>query len=93
MPQIVMLTRDWDVENITTHYVAALGSYRALYILNWIYRAWTEPGYMGRYDVGYLWVLGIIQTALFTDFFYQYFCRRPGTRGAYLPVQQQQRRA
>lgn len=68
-PQLVMLTRDRDVENITMHYVAALGSYRALYILNWIYRAWTEPHYWALLP----WVTGAIQTALYSDFFYRYY--------------------
>ena len=31
-----------EVENLTGHYIFLLGSYRALYILNWIYRYFTE---------------------------------------------------
>lgn len=38
MPQLFMLQRTGEAETITTHYVAALGAYRALYIPNWIYR-------------------------------------------------------
>lgn len=38
LPQIVMLNKIRIVENITSHYVACLGLYRFLYILNWIYR-------------------------------------------------------
>jgi ER lumen protein retaining receptor len=45
LPQIVMLQRSGSVENITANYIVALGSYRALYILNWIYRAWSEQDY------------------------------------------------
>lgn len=33
-----MLQRTGEAETITTHYLAALGVYRALYIPNWIYR-------------------------------------------------------
>jgi ER lumen protein retaining receptor len=33
-----MLQRTGEAETITTHYLAALGAYRALYIPNWIYR-------------------------------------------------------
>ena len=33
-----MLQRTGEAETITTHYLAALGVYRALYIPNWVYR-------------------------------------------------------
>jgi hypothetical protein len=33
-----MLQRTGEAETITTHYLAALGAYRALYIPNWIFR-------------------------------------------------------
>ena len=35
VPQIVMLHKMRVVENLTSHYVAALGLYRFFYILNW----------------------------------------------------------
>lgn len=38
LPQLFMLQRTGEAETITTHYIAALGLYRALYIPNWIYR-------------------------------------------------------
>jgi ER lumen protein retaining receptor len=38
LPQLFMLQRTGEAEAITTHYLAALGIYRALYIPNWIYR-------------------------------------------------------
>lgn len=38
LPQLFMLQRTGEAETITTHYLAALGVYRALYIPNWIYR-------------------------------------------------------
>ena len=38
LPQLFMLQRTGEAETITTHYLAALGGYRALYIPNWIYR-------------------------------------------------------
>ena len=37
-----MLQRTGEAETITTHYLFALGAYRALYIPNWIYRYFTE---------------------------------------------------
>lgn len=42
MPQLFMLSKTGSAETITAHYLFALGSYRALYILNWIYRYYTE---------------------------------------------------
>lgn len=39
LPQLFMLQRTGEAETITTHYLAALGGYRALYIPNWIYRS------------------------------------------------------
>jgi ER lumen protein retaining receptor len=44
LPQIVMLNKIRIVENITSHYVAALGLYRFFYILNWIYK-WQVDGF------------------------------------------------
>ena len=38
LPQLFMLQRTGEAETITTHYLFALGAYRALYIPNWIYR-------------------------------------------------------
>jgi len=38
-PQLFILQRTGEAETITTHYIAALGVYRALYIPNWIYRS------------------------------------------------------
>jgi len=39
LPQLFMLQRTGEAETITTHYLAALGAYRALYIPNWLYRS------------------------------------------------------
>lgn len=38
LPQLFILQRTGEAETITTHYLAALGAYRALYIPNWIWR-------------------------------------------------------
>lgn len=43
LPQLFMLQRTGEAETITTHYLAALGAYRALYIPNWIYRCVQSP--------------------------------------------------
>jgi len=70
MPQLFMLSRTGSAETITAHYLFALGSYRALYILNWIFRYYTES-FLDPIAV----VAGIVQTVLYADFFYLYVTR------------------
>lgn len=69
-----MLQRTGEAETITTHYLFALGAYRALYIPNWIYRYFTETGPKGFSDPISV-VAGIIQTILYSDFFYIYYTK------------------
>jgi ER lumen protein retaining receptor len=42
LPQLFIIQRTGEAENITTHYLFALGAYRALYIPNWIYRYFVD---------------------------------------------------
>lgn len=70
VPQLIVLQRYREVENLTGHYVFFLGAYRALYIINWIYRSYHETYYKHNWVV---YVCGFIQTALYLDFFYYYF--------------------
>jgi|UniRef100_A0AC35G1D7 ER lumen protein retaining receptor len=70
MPQLFMLSRTGSAETITAHYLFALGSYRALYILNWVFRYYTES-FLDPIAV----VAGIVQTVLYADFFYLYVTR------------------
>lgn len=69
VPQLLLLQQMREVENLTGNYMACLGAYRFLYILNWVYRYFAEvPPYVNY--VG--WIAGIIQTALYLDFFFYY---------------------
>lgn len=70
LPQLFMLQRTGEAETITTHYLFALGAYRGLYLLNWVYRYITED-----YTDWIAWVAGLLQTALYSDFFYIYYTR------------------
>jgi len=70
LPQLFMVSKTGEAESITSHYLFALGAYRALYILNWIYRYYTE----GFYDLIAIFA-GIIQTILYCDFFYLYITK------------------
>jgi len=77
MPQLVLLQRTGNVENLTSNYIVSLGGYRALYLINWIYRFLTEDGY--RHWL--VWIAGTVQTLLYVDFFYYYFqSRMKGTK-------------
>jgi ER lumen protein retaining receptor len=67
LPQLFLVTKTGEAESITSHYLFALGSYRALYLLNWIYRYYSE----GHYDLIAIFA-GAIQTILYCDFFYLY---------------------
>ncbi|KAG4179767.1 hypothetical protein ERO13_A10G125700v2 [Gossypium hirsutum] len=69
LPQLVLLQRTRNIDNLTGQYVLLLGAYRALYVLNWIYRYFTEENYVHWIT----WVSGIVQTLLYADFFYYYF--------------------
>ncbi|KAG1474199.1 hypothetical protein G6F56_000489 [Rhizopus delemar] len=68
LPQLFMLQKTGEAETITTHYLGALGAYRGLYILNWIYRS-----YLGEHIEWVSCVAGLLQTALYSDFFYIYY--------------------
>ncbi len=65
-----MLQRTGEAETITTHYLFALGLYRALYIPNWLYRYFAE-GYVDQIP----WIAGLIQTVLYSDFFWIYYTK------------------
>eukprot|EP00939_MAST-03C_sp_MAST-3C-sp1_P002946 g2946.t1 len=69
VPQLFVLHRTSRIENFTSHYVFTLGAYRGLYILNWIYRFFSEY----YYRQWIVWIAGVVQTALYVDFFYHYW--------------------
>lgn len=72
VPQLILLQRYGEVENLTSNYVVLLGLYRGFYLVNWVYRAMTEE----TYHLIYLMIIaGGVQTALYADFFY-YYCMR-----------------
>ncbi|XP_023517962.1 ER lumen protein-retaining receptor A isoform X2 [Cucurbita pepo subsp. pepo] len=69
LPQLVLLQRSGNVDNLTGHYIFFLGAYRALYILNWIYRYFMET----HFSRWIACIAGLVQTALYADFFYYYY--------------------
>jgi len=83
LPQLFMLQRTGEAETITTHYLFALGIYRALYIPNWLYRYFIEvPSFFDPIAV----VAGIIQTVLYSDFFWIYYTKVLQGKKFNLPV-------
>ncbi|KAL0485726.1 ER lumen protein-retaining receptor KdelR [Acrasis kona] len=67
LPQLFLLNKIKRSEAINSHYLFALGGYRALYLVNWIYRYFAEG-----YTPYAAWIAGAIQTALYADFLYIY---------------------
>lgn len=70
LPQLFLVSKTGEAESITSHYLFALGSYRGLYILNWIYRYIVED----HYEVIAI-AAGVVQTVLYCDFFYLYITK------------------
>jgi len=81
LPQLFMVQRTGEAETITTHYLFALGAYRALYIPNWIYRYLVE-GHVDHIST----IAGIVQTVLYSDFFYIYWTKVLKGKKFELPV-------
>ncbi|KAI5298725.1 hypothetical protein KEM56_003823 [Ascosphaera pollenicola] len=79
--ELFMLQRTGEADTITTHYLFALGIYRALYIPNWIYRYITT----GHFDPIAV-TAGIIQTVLYSDFFWIYYTKVMKGQKFKLPV-------
>ncbi|XP_073997345.1 ER lumen protein-retaining receptor [Rhodnius prolixus] len=70
LPQLFMVSKTGEAESITSHYLFALGTYRGLYLFNWIYRYYAED----HYDLIAI-IAGIVQTVLYCDFFYLYITK------------------
>merc|ERR1712111_126114 len=70
LPQLFMISKTGEAETITSHYLFAQGSYRALYIANWIYRYYFE-----NHTDWIAIVSGVVQTVLYCDFFYLYITK------------------
>lgn len=70
LPQLFLVSKTGEAESITSHYLFALGSYRGLYLLNWVYRYYAES----HADLIAI-VAGLVQTILYCDFFYLYITK------------------
>lgn len=81
LPQLFMLSKTGKAKTLTTHYIFALGLYRSLYIPNWIWRFFTEKGKFDKLSV----FTGLIQTLIYSDFFYIYYKKVMQGKGFELP--------
>jgi len=89
LPQLFLLQRTGEAETITTHYLFALGLYRAMYIPNWIWRYFTKDFVsVDFFDAIPLFSVfaGIIQTVLYSDFFWIYYTKVLKGKKFALPV-------
>ncbi|KAL4458742.1 hypothetical protein ABPG75_013607 [Micractinium tetrahymenae] len=82
LPQLVLMQRTQNIDNLTANYVALLGAYRGLYILNWIFRYFHER----HYRQWIVWISGVVQTGLYLDFFYYYYLAWKSNKRLQLPA-------
>ncbi|CAE7031781.1 hypothetical protein P3342_006694 [Pyrenophora teres f. teres] len=72
IPQLLLLRQTTVPTVIDSFYLVTLGTYRFLYVLNWIVRGANEDHYRDPTS----WVWGSIQTALMIDFAWVYWTRQ-----------------
>lgn len=72
LPQLLLLRQTAVPTVLDSYYLVALGSYRAFYILNWIWRLASSEHHFDPISV----IFGIIQTALYVDFAWVYYTRQ-----------------
>ncbi|KAF4124814.1 hypothetical protein GMORB2_3653 [Geosmithia morbida] len=73
LPQLLLLRQTTVPTVIDSFYLLTLGSYRALYCLNWIVRGLDKDDHgLSKTSV----IFGIVQTALYVDFAWVYYTRQ-----------------
>jgi hypothetical protein len=72
LPQLLLLRQTTVPTVIDSFYLLTLGSYRALYVLNWIWRGLDPVDHPPTVSV----IFGVIQTALYLDFAWVYWTRQ-----------------
>ncbi|EEU34267.1 uncharacterized protein NECHADRAFT_105438 [Fusarium vanettenii 77-13-4] len=73
LPQLLLLRQTTVPTVIDSFYLLALGSYRALYCINWFLREFEVTG---KKPNTVSVIFGIIQTALYIDFAWVYYTRQ-----------------
>lgn len=72
LPQLLLLRQTTVPTVIDSYYLITLGSYRALYILNWLVRGFGEEHYWDPIAD----IFGVVQTLLYIDFAWVYYTRQ-----------------
>lgn len=72
LPQLLLLRQTKVPTVIDSYYLVALGSYRALYILNWIQRGVSDDVKPEAVPI----IFGVVQTLLYLDFAWVYYTRQ-----------------
>ncbi|KAI9047686.1 hypothetical protein LZ554_008396 [Drepanopeziza brunnea f. sp. 'monogermtubi'] len=73
LPQLLLLRQTTVPTVIDSFYLLTLGSYRAFYILNWI---WREFDITDRKPDPISIIFGVVQTAFYVDFAWVYYSRQ-----------------
>ncbi|CAL3972335.1 unnamed protein product [Diplocarpon coronariae] len=73
LPQLLLLRQTTVPTVIDSYYLLTLGSYRAFYILNWI---WRELDISDRKPDPVSIIFGVVQTAFYVDFAWVYYSRQ-----------------
>ncbi|RMZ76086.1 hypothetical protein DV737_g4957, partial [Chaetothyriales sp. CBS 132003] len=71
LPQLLLLRQTTVPTVIDSYYLLTLGSYRAFYLLSWVYRMFT----VNKPDPIPV-IFGIVQTAFYADFAWVYYTRQ-----------------
>ncbi|KAE9538791.1 hypothetical protein AGLY_005373, partial [Aphis glycines] len=74
VPQLFMVPRTSQDKSIVSHYLFALGSYKAFYLLNWIYHYYEE-----NFFDPIVIVAGIVETVMTYYGYYSIFIRPKGS--------------
>lgn len=85
LPQLYMIAKSQDVQNITAHYVLFLGFYRAFYLLSW-YKCLQFRIYNFQALKLTSFIAGIVQTFLYGDFIYYFIKSNQNERIIKLPI-------
>jgi ER lumen protein retaining receptor len=67
-PQLLFMTRIGHLDVLTREYIFFLSIYRIFYLLNWV----AVLMKMGKSTLKVLYITGIIQTLVYSDFIYNY---------------------
>lgn len=82
LPQLLFLVRSVKFDLMDREYVFFLSIYRLFYLLNWIYKMVTETGKTPKV----VWITGILQTVIYSDFIFEYFKARISGKSEVLPI-------